>query len=154
MAQRPTLLPSPTQANPSDGIADPRNTLHSNRIVSSSGIVERCMQRFANWRARRRAIRNEWPQLRGKNGNERRIKPNRLTALLLRQPPSHLLHRHNEFDRTVLVRFRGKHGAARLQITPVQRAIDAVEGENDASFRPFDPNLHETLEERGTIKIE
>ena len=66
--------------------------------------------------------------LRGKNGNERRINPNRLTALALKKAPSHLLHRHNEFDRTVLVRFRGKHGAARLQITPVQRAIDAVEG--------------------------
>ena len=63
-----------------------------------------------------------------KNGNERRINPNRLTALALKKAPSHLLHRHNEFDRTVLVRFRGKHGAARLQITPVQRAIDAVEG--------------------------
>ena len=67
---------------------------------------------------------------------------------------SALIHWHREFDRIVLVRFWGKHGAARLQIAPVQRAIDAVEGENDASFRPFDPNLHETLEERGMIKIE
>ena len=62
-----------------------------------------------------------------------------------------LFHWHREFDRTVLVRFWGKHDAARLQIAPVQRAIDAVEGENDASFRPFDPNLHETLEKRGIL---
>src|SRR6516162_11624543 len=64
------------------------------------------------------------------------------------------VHWHDEFNRVVERCVRRRDRAARLQVAPLQRTMNAVEDEDHASSGSFDPHLHEALEEGRTVEIE
>src|SRR5262245_12486580 len=64
------------------------------------------------------------------------------------------LEGYNELNEIISSYLRWWESAANLQIAPTQRTFCTMEVENDSRFRSLDPDLHETLKERGTVEVE
>src|SRR6476620_1296566 len=64
------------------------------------------------------------------------------------------IHRDNKFNWIIECDPGWNDCATSLQVTPLQRAVDAVEDEDNALLRSFDPHFHEALEEGCAVEIE
>src|SRR6266478_8630070 len=64
------------------------------------------------------------------------------------------IHGDNEFNWIIGFRTEWDDCATGLQVTPLQRTVDAIEDEDDALLRSLDPHFHEALEEGCAVEIE
>src|SRR6266403_1983054 len=64
------------------------------------------------------------------------------------------IHRDYEFNWIIGFHTEWDDCATGLQVTPLQRTVDAVEDEDHALLRSLDPHFHEALEEGCAVEIE
>src|SRR5215475_7086437 len=64
------------------------------------------------------------------------------------------VHRDNEFNWIIECDPGWDDCTTGLQVTPLQRAVDAVEDQDNALFRSFDSHFQEALEEGCAVEVE